>query len=173
MTLTPESLPLSPHTYRRIDVAAGELIQKMWEHPSIQDPSNGLFKRRNEFQLNDSAEYYFQDVMRLCTADYIPSEQDVLRSRVRTTGIVQSDFTIKNLNFKMCAAGHSCHTHCRTPGPTSARAYPHRIRTLRTAPFVPQLTAPAKAFTDPLRACCQQVRCGWSAERASQVDPLL
>ena len=32
--------------------------------------------------------------------DYIPSEQDVLRSRVKTTGIVETHFEFKDLHFK-------------------------------------------------------------------------
>ena len=77
----------------------GELIQKIWTHESVQK----LFIRRNEFQLNDSAEFYFNEIGRISKSDYLPTQDDVLRSRVRTTGIVQSDFIIKKLNFSMCA----------------------------------------------------------------------
>ena len=43
--------------------------------------------------------------MTLCDLAYIPTEQDVLRSRVRTTGIVQTDFKIKGLDFAMFDVG--------------------------------------------------------------------
>jgi len=43
--------------------------------------------------------------MRLAESGYIPNEQDVLRSRVRTTGIVQTDFKIKALDFAMFDVG--------------------------------------------------------------------
>jgi guanine nucleotide-binding protein G(i) subunit alpha len=36
---------------------------------------------------------------------YIPSEQDVLRTRVRTTGIVENDFVIDGNQFKMFDVG--------------------------------------------------------------------
>lgn len=32
--------------------------------------------------------------------DYQPTEQDILRTRVKTTGIVEVHFSFKNLNFK-------------------------------------------------------------------------
>merc|ERR1719440_508354 len=64
-----------------------------------------VFKRRSEFQLNDSAEFYFNEVARLSTPDYLPDTDDILRSRVRTTGIVQSDFQIKSLQFQMFDVG--------------------------------------------------------------------
>lgn len=79
----------------------GELVAKLWAHESVQK----LFKRRSEFQLNDSAEFYFQQVARLAAEGYVPTTDDVLRSRVRTTGIVQSDFIIKGLNFSMFDVG--------------------------------------------------------------------
>ena len=81
----------------------GGLVKALWASSSIQD----IFARRSEFQLNDSAEYYFTNIDRLMAPSYIPDEQDVLRSRVRTTGIVQSDFSIRKVNFSMCV--HSPH----------------------------------------------------------------
>jgi len=77
------------------------LIGEMWAHAAAK----GVFERRSEFQLNDSAEYYFNELERISAAGYIPSEQDVLRSRVRTTGIVQSDFKIKSMDFAMFDVG--------------------------------------------------------------------
>lgn len=37
---------------------------------------------------------------RLGEPDYSPSDQDILRTRVKTTGIVEVHFEFKNLNFK-------------------------------------------------------------------------
>lgn len=37
---------------------------------------------------------------RLGAKDYQPTEQDILRTRVKTTGIVEVHFSFKNLNFK-------------------------------------------------------------------------
>ena len=64
-----------------------------------------VFERKSEYQLNDSADYYFNQVEIISAAGYIPTEQDVLRSRVRTTGIVQSDFKIKSMDFMMFDVG--------------------------------------------------------------------
>lgn len=43
---------------------------------------------------------YLNDLERICQPDYIPTQQDVLRTRVKTTGIVETHFTFKELNFK-------------------------------------------------------------------------
>ena len=37
--------------------------------------------------------------------DYMPSTQDVLRTRVKTTGIVEINFTLKDLNFRVFDVG--------------------------------------------------------------------
>ncbi|VDM71088.1 unnamed protein product, partial [Strongylus vulgaris] len=42
---------------------------------------------------------------RLGEATYQPTEQDILRTRVKTTGIVEVHFTFKNLNFKLFDVG--------------------------------------------------------------------
>jgi len=86
---------------QKLNKEVGGLVEKLWTHAAVQ----ALFKRRSEFQLNDSAEFYFNDVARLSADDYLPTTDDVLRSRVRTTGIVQSDFIIKGLNFSMFDVG--------------------------------------------------------------------
>jgi len=85
----------------KLDPGMGVDLLTMWNHESCK----AMFMRRNEFQLNDSTQYYFGDIERLCSDGYIPTEQDVLRSRVRTTGIVQSDFTIKGIQFSMFDVG--------------------------------------------------------------------
>jgi hypothetical protein len=39
-----------------------------------------IFERKSEYQLNDSADFYFNKVDALAVAGYVPDEQDVLRS---------------------------------------------------------------------------------------------
>ena len=43
---------------------------------------------------------YLNDLDRISQATYIPTQQDVLRTRVKTTGIVETHFTFKDLHFK-------------------------------------------------------------------------
>ena len=72
-------------------------FKEMFKDPGVTE----AIERANEYQLNDSAEFYFDKVATLSAAGYIPEEDDILRSRVRTTGIVQSEFAIKGLQFCM------------------------------------------------------------------------
>ncbi|GBO33710.1 Guanine nucleotide-binding protein G(o) subunit alpha [Araneus ventricosus] len=71
-------------------------MKRLWADTGVQE----CFGRSNEYQLNDSAKYFLDDLDRLCKKDYMPTEQDILRTRVKTTGIVEVHFSFKNLNFK-------------------------------------------------------------------------
>ncbi|XP_040014981.1 guanine nucleotide-binding protein G(i) subunit alpha-2 isoform X3 [Xiphias gladius] len=77
------------------------VIRRLWGDSGIQS----CFARSREYQLNDSAAYYLNDLERIAKADYIPTQQDVLRTRVKTTGIVETHFTFKELHFKMFDVG--------------------------------------------------------------------
>lgn len=44
---------------------------------------------------------YLNDLDRICQVNYVPTQQDVLRTRVKTTGIVETHFTFKDLYFKL------------------------------------------------------------------------
>ncbi|XP_016377446.1 guanine nucleotide-binding protein G(i) subunit alpha-2-like [Sinocyclocheilus rhinocerous] len=72
------------------------VITRLWADGGVQS----CFTRAREYQLNDSAAYYLNDMERIGKVDYIPTQQDVLRTRVKTTGIVETHFTFKDLHFK-------------------------------------------------------------------------
>ena len=42
---------------------------------------------------------------RILSPGYIPDEQDVLRSRVQTTGIIETSFRVGKLTYR-CVGGH-------------------------------------------------------------------
>jgi len=64
-----------------------------------------IFENRAKFQFPDSGPYFFGRMDAMVKEDYIPNQQDVLRSRVRTTGIVETSFEIEGNNFKMFDVG--------------------------------------------------------------------
>lgn len=78
-----------------------EAIRTLWADPGIRE----TYDHRAKFQLTDSSNYWFDRVEELGQPNYIPSEQDVLRSRVRTTGIVEQIFNIEGNRFKMFDVG--------------------------------------------------------------------
>jgi len=77
-------------------------IRHLWNDGGIQEVYE---KRDKEYQLNDSASYFFNDIERIGSPKYLPTNQDVLRCRVRSTGIDEAEFEFDRLEFKMLDVG--------------------------------------------------------------------
>ncbi|XP_025425410.1 guanine nucleotide-binding protein G(i) subunit alpha [Sipha flava] len=78
-----------------------KLMKRLWADSGVQE----CFLRSREYQLNDSAAYYLNALDRISFPNYVPTQQDVLRTRVKTTGIIETNFSFKGLNFKMFDVG--------------------------------------------------------------------
>ena len=71
-----------------------EIVQKMqtiWMDEGVRE----CHERGYEYGLPESALYFLDALGRLSQPDYIPSEQDILRSRAKTTGVVEIFFHYK------------------------------------------------------------------------------
>ncbi|XP_065307651.1 guanine nucleotide-binding protein G(i) subunit alpha [Dermacentor albipictus] len=84
-----------------ITTELASLMKRLWQDPGVQH----CFARSREYQLNDSASYYLNALDRISMPSYTPTQQDVLRTRVKTTGIVETHFVFKELHFKMFDVG--------------------------------------------------------------------
>lgn len=76
-------------------------IKQLWLDPGIQE----CYDRRREYQLSDSAKYYLTDIDRIAMSSFVPTQQDVLRVRVPTTGIIEYPFDLENIIFRMVDVG--------------------------------------------------------------------
>jgi hypothetical protein len=81
--------------------AKGDIIKTLWDDPGVQ----ATWERRAEFQIVDSMKEYFGQLDRLSADDYIPTEKDVLLSRVRTSGIITETYEIEGITFEMYDVG--------------------------------------------------------------------
>ncbi|KAM3863655.1 guanine nucleotide-binding protein G(o) subunit alpha-like [Diretmus argenteus] len=61
--------------------------------------------RGYEFDLNDSALYFFENMSRIIAPNYVPTATDVLRVRVRTCGIIETQFQVDEMVFRMYDVG--------------------------------------------------------------------
>lgn len=84
-----------------VDEATAAMIAKLWADAGVQT----TYDNRARFQLNDSAKYYFDKVAVIGAAGYIPTTDDVLRSRVRTSGIVEEKYNIEGVEFVIYDVG--------------------------------------------------------------------
>uniref|UniRef100_A0A452T1K6 Guanine nucleotide-binding protein G(o) subunit alpha-like n=1 Tax=Ursus maritimus TaxID=29073 RepID=A0A452T1K6_URSMA len=78
-------------------------MMRLWGDSGIQE----CFNRSREYQLNDSAKYPIPSLDR--RGHQGPERTgwwpDILRTRVKTTGIVETHFTFKNLHFRLFDVG--------------------------------------------------------------------
>lgn len=79
-----------------LSIELASIMKRLWRDGGVQM----CFSRSREYQLNDSAAYYLNSLDRIAKPEYVPTQQDVLRTRVKTTGIVETQFFFKNLHFK-------------------------------------------------------------------------
>jgi len=80
----------------------GEDIRELWKDKGIK---TAYEFRDKVYQLNDSASYFFDNIDRFIDQNYVPTEQDVLRARVRTTGIEEAVFNFEDMSFRMLDVG--------------------------------------------------------------------
>ncbi|KAK8956483.1 Guanine nucleotide-binding protein alpha-1 subunit [Platanthera guangdongensis] len=64
-------------------------IETLWTDTSIQE----TYSRGNILQIPDCAQYFMENLGRLSETDYVPTKEDILYARVRTTGIVDIQFS--------------------------------------------------------------------------------
>ncbi|XP_054879095.1 guanine nucleotide-binding protein subunit alpha-12a isoform X1 [Poeciliopsis prolifica] len=76
-------------------------LSALWMDAGIQE----AYTRRSEFQLSESVKYFLDNLDRIGQLSYIPSKQDILFARKATKGIVEHDFIIKKIPFKMVDVG--------------------------------------------------------------------
>ncbi|XP_061627783.1 guanine nucleotide-binding protein subunit alpha-12a [Phyllopteryx taeniolatus] len=76
-------------------------LSALWADASIQQ----AYGRRSEFQLSESVKYFMDNLERIGQLSYVPSRQDILFARKATKGIVEHDFVIKKIPFKMVDVG--------------------------------------------------------------------
>lgn len=88
---------------KRRTLAADELsvVSDIWDDELVAS----IWENRAHLQVQDSLEYYMDNIKRICEDGYIPTVDDILRSRVRTTGVVHEEFQIDDKKFEMYDVG--------------------------------------------------------------------
>ncbi|KAI6185840.1 Guanine nucleotide binding protein (G-protein) domain containing protein [Aphelenchoides besseyi] len=80
----------------------GIALKRLWADPAISDKTYG---HRLDFHLHESAKHFLDSLDRLANPSYQPSEQDILLTRIKTTGIVEVEFLIKTITMRVFDVG--------------------------------------------------------------------
>lgn len=81
-----------------------DILKKLWNLRSSQKLINS--PERSSFYLMDSAKYFMDNIDRITEKDYVPTLQDILRSRQKTTGIFDTHISLgSNSNLHLFDVG--------------------------------------------------------------------
>jgi GTPase SAR1 family protein len=81
------------------DVA--EQISQLWADPILKV----IYQEANSIGLGDNAGFFLDNVGRIANPSYVPTEEDILKSRIRTTGIASLNFLIDNVKAELVDVG--------------------------------------------------------------------
>jgi len=79
----------------------GKLVKKLWANTGVKE----AWAKRSGFQVLECLEYYCKEIDRISAPGYIPTQQDILQARVRTSGIVEEKYVIDGVQFVMFDVG--------------------------------------------------------------------
>ncbi|KAI8071224.1 guanine nucleotide binding protein, alpha subunit [Gongronella butleri] len=86
----------------QLDPAIAHCLNKFWADANVQ---RCLEERQSQFYIMDNATYFFDNLDRIEQQDYVPTEQDVLRARLKSTGITEITFQLDRLTIHMFDVG--------------------------------------------------------------------
>ncbi|GAA6017209.1 hypothetical protein JCM11491_001852 [Sporobolomyces phaffii] len=84
-----------------LDATLAAALSQVWAFEGAKE----AVEVSHEFQLNDSASYYFDNIPRLAQPGYLPSDQDILRSRVKSVGIAETMLDINGIRLRLVDVG--------------------------------------------------------------------
>merc|ERR1719189_2793139 len=77
------------------------MLASLWSDEGIKT----AYKRRNEFQLSDSVQYFFDNLGRISVKDYVPTLKDILYCRKTTKGVIEFNIEIDRVPFLFVDVG--------------------------------------------------------------------
>ncbi|KAF1752272.1 hypothetical protein GCK72_018826 [Caenorhabditis remanei] len=83
---------------------ASEHVKKLWADPVVKK----MYADRREHNIRDigdNTEYFFENLDRISKKEYTPNAMDTLLLRTKTTGIVEVQFEIKKVKFRVFDVG--------------------------------------------------------------------
>jgi len=76
-------------------------IEELWNEMALRE----VYDRRSTLQLQSNAKYLLESAVRVADPFYEPTEQDILTTKIRTTGVVELQFILDGVKFKVLDVG--------------------------------------------------------------------
>eukprot|EP01121_Diplochlamys_sp_Union-15-3_P012246 TRINITY_DN3644_c1_g1_i1.p1 TRINITY_DN3644_c1_g1~~TRINITY_DN3644_c1_g1_i1.p1 ORF type:complete len:352 (-),score=65.01 TRINITY_DN3644_c1_g1_i1:84-1139(-) len=85
-----------------LNIEIGESIALLWNDPAIQK----VYEMGREIsRLGCQTAYYMENVQRISKPDYVPTDEDVFRAKIKTTGIIETLFNAGGFSFNLVDVG--------------------------------------------------------------------
>jgi len=79
-----------------------QAVESLWADPSVQEAWKS---KQSELQLPVSAGNFIRDFAKLSARNYIPTFHEILQTRIKTTGIIETRFEVDKEEFRMFDVG--------------------------------------------------------------------
>eukprot|EP00298_Acanthocystis_sp_HF-20_P016081 c21369_g2_i5.p1 GENE.c21369_g2_i5~~c21369_g2_i5.p1 ORF type:complete len:348 (+),score=130.94 c21369_g2_i5:24-1067(+) len=79
----------------------GDLVEILWKDPAVQK----AWLKRSALQIVETHQIFLDEVNRLKQSGYLPSKEDIVYSRVRSSGVVTEKFEIEGKTFELYDVG--------------------------------------------------------------------
>ena len=76
-------------------------IKVLWSEEAL----HRVFAERGRLKIDDSSAFFWDRVDEVAAGGYVPSEEHILMVRHRTTGVVEQEFVVKDVHFKVVDVG--------------------------------------------------------------------
>ncbi|TQS39139.1 hypothetical protein Golomagni_00341 [Golovinomyces magnicellulatus] len=102
------TLDFLPDIMQELDLQLNERVptklmvafKALWQDPGFQSGVETV-----KLAVTDSLRFYFNDLERIFNKNFTPTDQDVLRARIRTTGIIESVFDLGSFQYRIFDVG--------------------------------------------------------------------
>jgi len=84
-----------------LDSSLADDIENLWEDKGILK----AWTKRSKYHIPPTASYLFQHISRIASKKYVPSDEDIFRAKLKTTGIVETKFEKDNIGFSIIDVG--------------------------------------------------------------------
>ena len=132
------------------DSALAAQIEILWADPGLK----ATFALRSKFQLDDACAYFFSHAKDLAQANFVPSYEDVLRCRARTTVRRSAQQTSLSDPDQPTKSRSVLRALNRTAAATHTHAHRLTVSTRRTAKL--RFVFEAKAETESGLTCVKK-----------------
>jgi len=85
-----------------LDTDVLEAITELWQK---SDAIKKTWARANELQIIESTSYFLNALSRITANNYKPTPEDVLHARIKTTGILETNFQMEGRDFTIVDVG--------------------------------------------------------------------